>query len=356
MLRQSNLSRGFTLVEMAVFLVVLGIVVSTAAMAVKRVVNNSVIEATGTSLTQVEQALMGHLMLNRQLPCPDNDNDGIGNCGARIGSIPYRDLGMGSVPVDGFSRPLTYIANGFYLTASANQYTLCQNMRSLVIGTPSRDELNSTAGASLAFAVISPGRQDLNDDDSPLDAATITPAIGSGYRLQLDASFDDRYVSKSTLTLLGKFHCPSLLVAVNSMENQLQASNQTKAALGFIKDNINDGIGNAETEILMAAFSIVAAAGDVAGAAATMIDATGQVTFFGNVPAMVGAVAAVAGAAAAVVAVVEAALIIEDANGSIADYKATLPKLDTQIASVGLICSGLRTELIAIKGAAKTCN
>lgn len=348
--------RGLTLIEVAVLLVVVGTLVGIAAKVVSRLITTQTDTVTQTSLEQSREALTSYLRLNFQLPCPDNNGDGSGNCSARVGTLPYIDLGLDSVPVDGRGIPLVYIANGNLLTSESRDYDLCQRLYAInQLDTASQlTELHSASSVALAYLVLSGGRQDLNDDGSPLDMATLT-AFG-GYQAQLTSATDDRYTSLSLPALLGEFNCPALLVSVNSEESQLIATNTTNTALGFIIDNIENNIDNANTEILMAAFSIVAAAGDVASAAATMIDAVGQTTFFGNAAAMVAAASAVAGAAAAVVAVVESSIIIADAEAAIDSYEATLDDLTSLQTTVDSLCSGLNQQLTSVKGTVEACN
>ena len=101
-----NNKQGFTLVELAIVLVIIGLLLATfltpltAQMALR---NNS---ETRAELNEIREALVGyalsHSALNGRpyLPCPDTDGDGIENREATLlctnirGRLPFSDLGL----------------------------------------------------------------------------------------------------------------------------------------------------------------------------------------------------------------------------------------------------------------------
>lgn len=97
--------QGFTLVELAIVLVIIGLLLATfltpltAQMALR---NNS---QTRTELNEIREALVGYALSHSAvdgrpfLPCPDTDGDGIENrvgalCGNVRGRLPFSDLGL----------------------------------------------------------------------------------------------------------------------------------------------------------------------------------------------------------------------------------------------------------------------
>ena len=94
---------GFTLIEMAVVLVILGLVISTlfAPLAAQRDIKN--ITGTQSSLNQIKEAINGFAILNGRLPCPakviaDPSNASYGLedsslCGQE-GLLPWKTLGV----------------------------------------------------------------------------------------------------------------------------------------------------------------------------------------------------------------------------------------------------------------------
>ena len=94
---------GFTLVEMAVVLVILGLVLATlfAPLSAQRDIKNII--GTQTSLNQIKEAIYGFAVLNGRLPCPakviadpTNANYGLEDptlCGQE-GLLPWKTLGV----------------------------------------------------------------------------------------------------------------------------------------------------------------------------------------------------------------------------------------------------------------------
>ncbi len=113
-------ARGFSLIEMAIVMVILGALLGGLLMplSAQRDINNR--KATETQLMEIRNALMGFAQLNGRLPCPTNINsqgvelrNGAGNCTFANGFIPYATLGVqGSLQnqqlMDAWQRPIRY--------------------------------------------------------------------------------------------------------------------------------------------------------------------------------------------------------------------------------------------------------
>lgn len=112
--------RGFSLIEMAIVMVVLGALLGglLIPLAAQRDLNNR--KTTETQLDEIRQALLGFVQLNQRLPCPTNINsqglelrNGAGNCTFANGFIPYATLGLqGSLQnqqlMDAWQMPIRY--------------------------------------------------------------------------------------------------------------------------------------------------------------------------------------------------------------------------------------------------------
>lgn len=86
---------GFSLVELAVVLVVLGLV----ALVLVRFLGTAARErhevASRDLLTRADDALLAFAMVESRLPCPASDADGEEDCGSgQVGLLPYRALGL----------------------------------------------------------------------------------------------------------------------------------------------------------------------------------------------------------------------------------------------------------------------
>ncbi|MEO5367645.1 MAG: prepilin-type N-terminal cleavage/methylation domain-containing protein, partial [Magnetococcus sp. WYHC-3] len=110
MIQQSD-KTGFTLVEMAVVLVITGLLIGGMVMPMGAVMDNTRRSDTDSRLSMIEEALLGFAMANGYLPCPDTNNDGLENrtgtaCTNATGLLPWADLAV--QPTDGWGNRFTY--------------------------------------------------------------------------------------------------------------------------------------------------------------------------------------------------------------------------------------------------------
>ena len=108
---------GFTLIEMAVVMVIVGIVVSIIATVLPSLILTSKIKKARALLEKADYSLEGYLIANNRLPCPDIDGDGIadpnnGNdCNCYAGDLPYHSIGL-SNGNDVWGNPIRYSVYG----------------------------------------------------------------------------------------------------------------------------------------------------------------------------------------------------------------------------------------------------
>jgi len=112
---------GFTLIEMAIVLVIVGLIVSAllAPLSAQRDIKDySVVR---TDLEQIKEALYGYAVVNGSLPCPDTNGDGVSEACSSIfstastgGNVPWVTLGVqGNDP---WNRPYQYRVNNAFST------------------------------------------------------------------------------------------------------------------------------------------------------------------------------------------------------------------------------------------------
>ena len=138
--------RGFTLAEMAIVLVLMGLAMSMGLKMVTSTLENAAYSESKSKLDRIKTALIGHLRTNHRLPCPDITTDpanasyGIqdrsainpdSTCTPPAGVVtvvPWRDIGLSRDDVvDGWGNFFTYrVAN--------NADTI--NWTSTTVGTP----------------------------------------------------------------------------------------------------------------------------------------------------------------------------------------------------------------------------
>jgi len=101
---------GFTLIEITVVMVIVGIIISIIATTLPFLIQSNKTRDTRAILEMVDYSIQGYISANGRCPCPDTDNDGQENrvdngtaadftddtCTSYVGTIPHRTLGIAS--------------------------------------------------------------------------------------------------------------------------------------------------------------------------------------------------------------------------------------------------------------------
>lgn len=128
-------SRGFTLVELAIVLVIVALLAGGLMVSMSSQIEQRSRSDTQQQLQDIREALLGfaasHSAIDGKpyLPCPDTDGDGVENragnlCSSAEGTLPWSDLGVGNQ--DAWNNRFRYRVessfsskdNGFTLTTS----------------------------------------------------------------------------------------------------------------------------------------------------------------------------------------------------------------------------------------------
>lgn len=123
----SYCGKGFSLVEMAIVLLIVGLLLGGLLPKLNTQINQQRVSETRKQLDEIRSALLGFAVANGRLPCPDTNSDGnediatavITNnipqagqstkkfsCSATGGSLPYNQLGSGWL--DSFNKQFVY--------------------------------------------------------------------------------------------------------------------------------------------------------------------------------------------------------------------------------------------------------
>ena len=93
---------GFTLVELAVVIAILGLVLGTMLAPLRAQIDAARIREAERMLGEIREALIGHAIARGALPCPDVVSDGVDGVApaacagtALAGVLPYQTLGIG---------------------------------------------------------------------------------------------------------------------------------------------------------------------------------------------------------------------------------------------------------------------
>jgi len=106
----SGKDSGFTLVEVAVVLVIVGVILGVANTNFRNVAESERLDRSRQILQQTREALFGFARGNHRLPCPDSGSDGIEDCGGglSVGNVPFLTMGLDNQERDAKSILLQY--------------------------------------------------------------------------------------------------------------------------------------------------------------------------------------------------------------------------------------------------------
>ncbi len=97
-----RLAGGFTLIELAVAIVVIALILGSLVIPLSTQVDQRQTAEARLRLEEIRDALTGHAAAQGYLPCPDTNNDGLedvagGNCNNAEGTVPWATLGVQAI-------------------------------------------------------------------------------------------------------------------------------------------------------------------------------------------------------------------------------------------------------------------
>jgi len=241
---------GFTLIEIAIVMVIIGLLagggVSIMGMLTQRKARNETIDY----LKETKEALINYVTINGKFPWADTDGDGNQNNNATSGTLPYLDLKVR--PSDPYKRVLRYEINS---NLGTDRPTTCNGLKT---GLSSGPRVIDGDGAAISFYIaailISSGPMDLDSDGNVFDAISSgshqgdnTDGTPNYIRHPPIDTFDDLVVYIGGNELYGNL-CEYLTLAVNNGTGEPTAYVRD-ANQGIDLGSIGDG-GSALYEII----------------------------------------------------------------------------------------------------------
>jgi prepilin-type N-terminal cleavage/methylation domain-containing protein len=217
-LRKLRDQRGFSLIEIAIVLVIVGLLtgggISLMGMLTERKARNESIDY----LKQTRTALIAFAANSGRFPWADTNSDGIEDSGAASGTLPYSTLQLS--PSDPYKRVLGY---ALHSNLGTNRTASCSALRSGLSGTPQVVDADGVATAfTVAAVLISSGPMDADSSGNVFDTITTgthrgdnTDGTPNYLRHPQITGFDDLVVYIGGNELFGNL-CEYLTVAVNN--------------------------------------------------------------------------------------------------------------------------------------------
>ncbi|MCK9531961.1 MAG: prepilin-type N-terminal cleavage/methylation domain-containing protein [Gammaproteobacteria bacterium] len=194
--------RGFSLLEMAVVLVVIGLALGGLLAPLGASVQQRRLDATEAALALAAEVLSGYAVIHGRLPCPDADADGDEDCPlSGEGTLPWRTLGLTRAQArDAWHNPLRYRPDAAFVgTAVADPPATIDGLRLADMAGQPLTALNPAAPAAV---LLSRGADGLGNAGNDTDDGRYTqgPPCTSGCAVY----FDDQVTAYSTYLLIAR--------------------------------------------------------------------------------------------------------------------------------------------------------
>lgn len=177
--------RGFTLVELAIVLFIVALLLGGMLLPLSAQQDIRARQETEKVLGEARDALLGYVVVNTRLPCPDTDADGAENgsagaCADQEGDFPYQTLG--TAQSDGWGYRLRYrVASSFSgtiaLTSAGDITVFTRGDDPVSVGTTESKKENLLATAPAV--ILSVGKNGYGGMPQAGGTRSLSPASGT---------------------------------------------------------------------------------------------------------------------------------------------------------------------------------
>ncbi len=234
---------GYSLVEMSLVLVVIGIVGFFSIRFLSQIGTQTLNQQFKNDLERANQGLIGFVLANSRLPCPDTNNDGNEDCASanKQGLLPVNTLGIES---NGQSKRGMTIRYGVFRKANAtlssdtdlaqlkdryepllpnletsNQLSgldFCLALKKASLGASDATQVNvGSVTTNMAYVLADGGLLDANNDGNLFDGVNATGIKFEQPHKSHKNNYDDNVVAVSFNELSGRLNCPKVLSQTN---------------------------------------------------------------------------------------------------------------------------------------------
>ena len=201
-------SSGFTLIEMAVVLVIVGIIISIVATVLPSLIKSSKVKKARAILEQVDYAIQGYVAANGRLPFADKGTSGKedSQTPTYFGNLPFVTLGLSSGD-DAWGNRLKYGVNkDLTATNPGNMGTTLKTACSDDPVNPEKLHVNINGTLThMAYVIVSGGLKDEDGANGIFDGLNrVDDAIyDDPNRIMESGAYDDLMASKACTVLAG---------------------------------------------------------------------------------------------------------------------------------------------------------
>lgn len=239
--------KGFTLIEIAMVLVIIGILAGGGVELMGVLSQRKVRNETLDYMNEARTSLINFAKINGRLPWADTTGDGVSDAGQPTGTLPFQTLGIR--PADSQGRPLKYALNN---TLGNNLLNSCSALRSGLSNALLVVDSDGTATAfSVAALLISAGPKDADGIGGVFDSVNAGGYSGDNtdgnpnyIRYPPINTFDDLVVYLDQLSLYGEI-CgnPQLAVSNNTAANVYVYNRTRLTNIGAVAPGITISYG-----------------------------------------------------------------------------------------------------------------